>query len=238
MIRHAPKARLAAVIAVLASGAGCADGPIPELRSVNPWVKQQWAEDEKFGRTYYQKVDELAQLRSQAASLTGPKREETVQQLISQLETERSSALRGELIRTLAVFPLPPAQQAIERAASDEAVTVRRVACRALGERKQTSGVPILATAVREDASLDVRLTAAKALGQIPDPTAAQALRPALDDNDPALQNVAMESLAALTGKPYRQSVTAWREYLDGGSPPPVPAPAIAQQLREWWYWY
>lgn len=238
MIRYPPKARLAAVIALLAGGAGCADGPVPELRSVNPWVKQQWAEDEKYGRTYYQKVDELAQLRSQAASLPAPKQEETVQQLITQLDVERSSALRGELLRTLAVFPSGAAQQALERAASDEAVTVRRVACRVLGERKQTSALPILASAVREDASLDVRLTAAKALGQIPDPAAAQALRPALDDNDPALQIVAMESLAALTGKPYRQSVSAWREYLDGGSPPPVPAPAVAQQLREWWYWY
>jgi len=71
------------------------------------------------------------------------------------------------------------------------------------------------------------------------DPAAAQALRVALDENDAALQGVAMQSLSGITGRrEYAGSVAAWREYLDGGNPAPPARPSLAETIQKYWYWY
>src|SRR5215212_6097052 len=49
--------------------AGCADGPIPELARLNPWLTKEWEADEKFTTTYHQKVTDLRALASRASRL-------------------------------------------------------------------------------------------------------------------------------------------------------------------------
>ena len=122
---------------------------------------------------------------------------------------------------------------------TDENPQVRVVACQALGRRQTAKSLESLGKAVAEDTDLDVRLAAARELGRFRDPAAAQALRPALDDRDTALQGIAMDSLRGITGKrEFANSVPTWRQYLDGGNPSPPPAPSIAESLQKYWYWY
>jgi hypothetical protein len=56
----------------------------------------------------------------------------------------------------------------------------------------------------------------------------------ALDDRDPAMQYVGVQSMKALTGKDYGGDVAAWRELAGGGSPPLPPPPSLAERLRGW----
>ena len=96
-----------------------------------------------------------------------------------------------------------------------------------------------LSQAVASDADLDVRVAAARELGKFRDFEAPQALRPALDDRDPALQVAAMQSLETLTGRTnYRNSAATWRQYLDGGNPTPPPGPTVAEVVKQYWSWF
>ena len=232
--------RTALVLASLLPGllAGCADGIIPEMRSLNPWVRQQWAQDEQFGATYHRKVADLAAVRSSAKGLALPEQERVAQELARRLQEEQNSVMRSELLRTMGALDAPTALASIQAALTDEHPQVRVAACKALGRHPSAESLQSLGTVLTTDADLDVRIAAARELGKSSDPAAAKTLRPALDDNDAGLQLVAMDSLRTLTGRTqYGNHVPTWRQYLDGGEPAPPPGPSLAESLRKYWYW-
>jgi HEAT repeat protein len=219
--------------------AGCSDGPIPELRSLNPWVRQQWAEDEEHLATYHRRSADLAALRSQASAMPVDQQANAAAELVQRLQEEQSPVMRAELVRTLGEFGVDSAETAVIAAMSDESSHVRIAASKALGRRPTQIGFQALSRAVADDGNLDVRIAAARELKQFSDFEAPLALRPALDDNDPALQLAAMQSLERLTGRTqYGTSVTTWREYLDGNDPAPPPGPTLAQRWQQLWNWY
>ncbi len=227
------------VVASIAVIGGCADGPIPETRVLNPWVRKQWAEDEQRVTTFHRKVADLVELRTKAPKMSPAEREETSAHLAARFREEKSAALRSEFIRTLAVFRTASAQQALAAGLTDEVAGVRVLACKALGEMPSAEGFQALSHAITNDTDLDVRIAAAQQLGKFRSFEAPKALRPALDDRDPALQVAAMQSLEAVDGHTeYRRNVAVWREHLDGGSPSPPPAPTIAETVRQYMSWY
>jgi HEAT repeats len=228
-----------AIVALAPLLCGCADGPIPETRLLNPWIRKQWLEDEQRVTTYHRKVTDLAELRAKAPRMPPAERDETASQLATRLREEKSPALRGEFLRTLAEFPTPVAQQAIASSVTDEAASVRMLACKALSRKPSAEGFEALSRAVTDDSDLDVRIVAAAELVKFREFNAPQALRPALDDRDPALQLAAMQSLESLAGHPeFRRNVAVWREHLDGGNPTPPPPPSIAETVRQYWSWF
>lgn len=219
--------------------AGCADGPIPETRVLNPWIRKQWEEDERRITTYHRKVADLAELRTKAKSMPIAERDETAAHLAARLREETSPALRGEFVRTLAEFPTPVAEQAVAAAITDESASVRMIACKALGRSPTAEGYQALAQCLTDDKDLDVRVAAARELGNFKGLATPQALRPALDDRDPALQLAAMQSLESIDGHPeFRRNVAVWRQHLDGGSPTPPPAPSVAELVKQYWSWF
>jgi hypothetical protein len=225
--------------ALAAVFAGCADGPIPETKALNPWVRKAWAEDEQRVTTYHKKVADLAELRKKAPHMPPAEQEETSAQLATRLQEEKAPVLRTEFVRTLAEFPTSTAQQAVLAALNDDAPSVRIVACAAAGKQPTTEGFQSLSEIVRSNAELDVRVAAARELGKFRGFNAAPALRPALDDRDPALQLAAVQSLESLEGHTeYRRNVAVWREHLDGGHPSPPPPPSLAELARQYWSWF
>ena len=227
----------AAQLCLAASLVGCADGPIPEMGIMNPWVRKQWDADEAYGPTYHRRVTVLSRWRSQARTLPKPEQEKTSQELAQQFRDERSTAVRAEVLRTLSEFPTYEAQTTLLAAVNDADPKLRAIACGGLGRRQCPESLEALSTALGADTDLDVRLAAARALASFRGPAAAKALAVGLEDNDPALQAVAMESLQSVTGKDYGTSVATWREYLRGGDPPRPPGPSIAQRLYEYRFW-
>jgi hypothetical protein len=226
------------LLAVAASGlAGCADGPVPELARLNPWLTKEWEADERFTATYHRRVDDLRTLAIQAGRMSDDDQQRTVADLGDRLAKEPSAPMRVELVRTLAAFRTPNAETPLLNALNDHQSDVRVMACRALGQRQSDAAMTALAEAVGGDADLDVRIAATRELGRFKDPRATQALALALDENDAALQRVAMDSLRGTTGKDYGHSASAWREFLRGGNPAPPPPITIAERLREYQFW-
>lgn len=242
---HRPLLLLVAGLAVLA--AGCADGLMPEVRSLNPWVRKQWDDDERAITTYHRKAADLAALRSQAGHLPEEQREPIAAQLAARLQEEKAPVLRVQLVRTLGEFQTPSAHSALQASLNDEMATVRIAACKALARHPAGESVELLAKSASGDSDLDVRIAAAESLGKFADSKLpaderkriAQSLRPALDDRDPALQVAAMQSLAAITGRDnFRNDAPTWRQFLDGGNPSPPPPPTVAELLQRSMNWY
>lgn len=217
---------------------GCAEGPFPVLASYNPWVTKDWKEDEKYATTYHTKVTQLAELRGRAPNLPPEEQQRLSTELAVEVQREKAVTMRTELVRTLAAFRTEQARSAIQLAASDADPYVRRAAFMALAQNPDSTSLQILSHALENDTDMDVKLAAARELSKFRDPAAAQALAKVVDDNNPALQQTAMDSLRTVTGKNYGYSASAWREYLQGGTPTPPPSPSIAQRLREdYWWW-
>jgi len=218
---------------------GCADGPIPETKVLNPWVRKQWAEDEQRTTTFHRKVADLAQLRKKAPQMPPGERDDTALQLAARLKEEKTAVMRAEFVRTLAAFPTPIANEAILATVNDEDTSVRVLAIKALSHTPTAEGFQALSQAVTGDPDLDVRVVAARELGKFRGFDATKSLRPALDDRDPALQLAAMQSLESLDGHTeYRRNVAVWREHLDGGNPAPPSGPSIAELARQYWNWF
>jgi HEAT repeat protein len=234
--------RAAVLVAALLApcGAGCSDFPLPELKALNPLVREQWQQDEREVTTYHRKVADLAALRSKARTMPPAEQEQVAFHLSERLREEKSPVLRGELVRTLGEFPAESAKQAVLQSLIDEAPAVRVAACKAMGRHPTADECfQALSRTVTSDADVDVRIAAAHELGKFRGFAAPKALRPALDERDPALQLAVIQSLESLAGhQEYRRHPTTWREFLDGGNPAPPPPPSLADLARQVWYWY
>ena len=227
---------LFAVLPVAGLLAGCQDGPIPENRLLNPWARDQWAEDEKFGATYYKRMEELAAIRGRSGSLPESERERLAQEIMDVFREEPSSAMRSELVRTLSYLSGPTAQSGLGAALVDEDADVRISACQGLSRLQSEESLAQLAkTAAADVEQLDVKIAAVRGLASYQDPAALAALGTALEDANPAIQKAAIDSLAASTGRDYGNSVPAWKEYLAGGNPTKPPGPTLAERIG--WPW-
>lgn len=225
---------LLAILTTLAAMqvAGCADGPIPEIRHLNPWVTKQWVADEEFGPTFYKRLEELQKVRASASSISAAERERLSADIAEVYKAEPSAAMRAELIRAMGDLPTATTQNTLTAAAVDSDPDVRILACRGLGRFKNSDAVQKLCEVVGADSNLDVRLAAVKELGNTKEPAATKALAIAIDENDPALQHAAMVSLRGNTGRDFGKDLLAWRTFAQGGEPKPVEPPSIAEQVK------
>jgi HEAT repeat protein len=103
-----------------------------------------------------------------------------------------------------------------------------------LGAQGDPGTVKNLERTLRADNDQDVRLAATEGLGGIKTPDSIQALSIALEDQDPALQFVAVESLKSVSGQDFGGDVRAWRQYATGQDPAIQERPvSLAEQIRK-----
>jgi HEAT repeat protein len=178
------------------------------------------------------RVDTIRQLAAQADQTNSPGQRELTDQLARQIQIEPDALVRKAIIQAMAEFQTPLAQQVLEAALNDSAMAVRIAACQSLGKRGDAQSVDSLAKSLRDDREIDVRLAAAEALGNIKTPESEKALIIALDDRDPAMQYVGVESMKSITGEDYGGDVKVWRQVAAGEAPLHAKAPSIATRLR------
>jgi HEAT repeat protein len=147
-------------------------------------------------------------IRREAAYALGETHSRTaVARLAELLSGDKEAAVRGAAAVALgqigdetAVTALSQALSGIKKkkaAPADE--FLMRAAAHSLGQIRSRAGLPALIAALSGDQNpLDVRREAAAALGLIGDPSAAPALRAALDSSDPYLAEAARRALRQL----------------------------------------
>lgn len=194
-----------------------------------------WPFPERELTTYHtpaMRVDAIHEFAMRSSGIDSPDQREITDQLARQIQVEPDPLVRQAVVGAITEFHTPMSQQVLEAGLSDENEAVRIACCRALGRRAEAISVAGLANAMRIEKDVDVKLAAAEALGKIKSPESIQALVIALDDRDPAMQYVGVQSLKAITGRDYGPDVQAWRQVATGGTPPAPAAPSVAQRLK------
>ena len=134
------------------------------------------------------------------------------------LSAEADPHLRITILQSLAKLQSPKALAAISGAATDKDPAVRVTACRLLGQAGAAQATAQLDELLTADSSLDVRLAAAEALGNLPSRQAALALLEGIDDPDVALRFRCRESLKKLTGTDHAADLAGWRHEIQTAS--------------------
>lgn len=181
----------------------------------------------------------------------GTKQEQdmVVNLLVTAAKSERQPLCRLAAIESLGHFQDPRAAEGLKDAfyAADnfasETTTIIRCQClTALGETKNPGAVDLLVKIVREPTALgseqerqqqlDLRIAAARALGNFNQPQGVEALVHVLDtEKDIALRDRAHESLQVATGKKLPPDAKAWEEALH-------PGPETAQPAKKGLGWF
>lgn len=209
----------------LAAAGGCTSLSYPQM----------WPFPEHDRTTYHtpsMRVDAVRQFAERSTHVDSPEQQKLTDQLARQIQIEPDPLVRLAVVETIAEFRTSMAQQVLEAGLDDEDHAVRIACCQVLGSRGDAASIPKLAAVLRSDQGVDVRLAATAALGKIKSPESMPALLAALDDRDPALQYVGVQSMKSVTGKDYGPNVEAWRQVATGGTPPAEEVPSIAQRIR------
>lgn len=205
------------VFSVLGCLVGCHDGPLYALKHANPYfTMRQWAADEKIGVTDHTRREELLSLAKTMPSLP-PERQQYWSQHLTQIFTHDENAeMRRLSVLAAGKSKAPDVLPLIEQALDDESVKVRMEACRALGNRPDEDAARLLASVLGKTQDQDVKHAAIAAIGNHQNSIAADSLKLALQDRDPATQALVIDSLRRHTGKNYGTDPQTWIAALDG----------------------
>lgn len=207
-IRNIWKPSRLAVCGLVLCCASCMSNPFASKPSATP------ADIARFGPTANQRILDLKAIR-EAGPGTDPAVHETkATELARKIQAERDPLVRAQIIRTIEIYPTRLTSAVLHAATNDPEPAVRIACADAWGKRNTDEAVEHLSELFKKDESIDVRIAATKALGATKNQGAIEKLAPALEDKDPALQLVAVESLKSLTGADLGYDVNKWREYL------------------------
>jgi HEAT repeat protein len=216
---------------LLAALAGCAGGQWSDsAKSLAFWNTEKTPEV----RTRADQLKELRELAKELPSARSPEQEQASLDLARTIRTETDPIVRAQMVRTIGACNTQVASLVIAAGVKDTSSQVRIAACDALGLRGGGEPVRLLSEVLTSDTDIDVRLAAARALGEIRDPSAAQALTAALEDPNPALQARGMRSLERVTRQDFGNDVAAWQQYLRGETPQ-LRTQSIAARFRQLW---
>jgi hypothetical protein len=213
---------------------GCVEGPLGRFAQLNPMIRKQWAEDEKYGPTFHRRLADLRGLRAVAARLDPQKKEDIARDVAQHLPAETNPVIRAEMVAILGELGTGSCPPALRVAIADSDKDVRIAACRASAKLGENDGLPILIALMEQETDVDVRLAVIAELGRFSDQMAVNMLGNALDDNDPAIQHMAVQSLKTSTRRDYGDSIPAWRDYVQGREPQLPPAPSLAERIANW----
>ncbi len=216
---------------LLAVLAGCSSSRPAFVDNLWPFEQQQLASVQ----TPAQRIEKLQAVAALASSTSAADQVRTTAELAQQIQAESDPLIREEIVRAIAQFQTPLAASVVAAGLNDADSSVRIACCQAIAERGDADAVAKLGAVIGGDTDVDVRLAAAKALGNFKGPDVTAALAIGLEDQDPALQYQTVQSLRQSTGKNFGQDAKAWREFVRGGTPVPPKSISVAQRLQGLW---
>ena len=216
----------------LPSIAGCVDGPLYELKKLNPIIQQQWREDRERGPGYFQRVDEMRLLASQFPSMEPQERAKWINFLSTLAPTETSPEIRREAVVALSqVIQEPGSAEAIMKLSQDKNEKVRLEVAKSLRSHVTPETTQTLLAMASSDSSDNVKLSAIRALGPHKSDEVKQFLAKQISKSNPAYQESASVALRDFTGKDFRGDVGLWKRYLNGENVEPT-EPTLYEAVR------
>ncbi len=222
----------------LVSLAGCTDGLLYKMKTINPYYRKEWDKDREYGVTFNDQVEEIKFLQSRLGSMDEAKKSswaEVLERLIKgdgKVQKDSSPELRTLAVQTIANIPGPATIRALNSASTDESEKVRLAACEAWRNVKGVDAKNMLMTLARNPKETpSIRRAATNALSEFSDEDVKSTLSTILDDKSPALQYQAAMSLKKITGRDYGGDIDAWREYMQGKD---VPEPEKSMMATFW----
>lgn len=179
-------------------------------------------------------VEEKAELSDGTDSAA---QQELVKSLAMKLPSENDPLVREAILKSCSAYRTPLAKKALIAGLQDENRYVRQTCCIELGNMKAAEAVDELSRVAQADEVFDVRLAAAKALGETGSSAAQKGLVAVLEDSNPAMQLTGVEAMRNLTGQDLGNNVAAYAAIAKGESPAAVqaaqPVTAVANR-RDW----
>lgn len=229
-VRHAKRMLALGLCLLLAGASGCAQtSPRKWYDPLGLFAKKQEEPTIKV-KTSVERIKILQELAKQAPKMAPAEQQRASEEIATALSNgnEDDILVRAQMLRTIAVIPTPLAGRILAAGLQDSDRDVRVACCEAWGTRGGDEAVRLMMETFGGDTDLDVRLAAARTLGVLKDAKAVPTLGGALDDQNPAIQYRAIESLRQITGKSY-SDIKEWREFVQGKEPE---QPSIAGRLR------
>lgn len=211
-------------IATITQLTGCADGPLWKAGKYVPWARNQWAAEEQIADTLFSRKRKMSEA---VASVQGAPVED--QQRVAQTISEvvlRDPVLLLRLhgVDLLGKLNCPLAIETLRNASNDNNADIRIAAIKSWQRMSPEVAIPQFQNIIGTDTNIDVRLAATRALGNFNGQQAVSAVSLALDDNDPALQLRAAESLQRITGESLGRDISQWQQYVNNVKPVPYQA--------------
>lgn len=157
-------------------------------------------------------IRRLNALAERASQMSEVEASEAARALNREMQANPPLAVKMAMVQVLGRLETPASIEGLRMAVADEAPRLREEACRALAKIDSPAAMDLLTETAAGDTNSDVKLAAVRGLGRYRNPRALQTLGRALDDRDPAVQYLAMESLERVTGERLGQDVRKWKE--------------------------
>ncbi len=213
----------------MAGLSGCETGLLAKKNWNNPFAQTDTSYKEAYGATPAQVSRQIRNLGDNAAKMTESERQSACGELINRYSKESDPLIRREMVYALGSFPDPYSLPGLRAAIQDSDPFVRVETCRAWSRRSSAEALDVLAGIAQADDNVDVRQAAVKGLRRFQSPEAVRVLGSLLNERDPALQYLAIQSLKGATGQDLGDDVRKWNAYIasnyGGTSPSAAPGP-------------
>ena len=207
----------------LSTVVGCVDGPLYELKRLNPVVQKQWKQDRERGPVYSQRVDELRLVGRRLPKMQPDEQAKWINTISTVVETETSPDIRREAVLALAeVSQQPIAAETIMKLSKDKNDKVRLAVSQSLRKQLTPEATQTLLAMATSDKDESVRLSAVESLGPHKSDDVKQFLAKQLNDRSPAMQYSTSLALKEFTGKDFKGDVSLWKRHLNGENVEPV----------------
>jgi hypothetical protein len=159
-------------------------------------------------------------------------REQIAGELAAQYPRESDPNLRVEMVLAVGKFPSVGGLTMLRQAAKDVSPDVRLATCHGLSHYHSSECIATLRDLVTRDASGDVRQAAIRALGETHDQGAVAILGPLLEDRDPTIQYLAVNSLRQVSPQDLGPDVERWQQYVKSGTVPPAKSVSFTERVK------
>jgi len=160
-------------------------------------------------------------------------KERLVKVLGAVLENDEDTLTRCYAATAIAKIGVTSGVKYLRSALKDRQYMVRWDAVKALARMKAVEARGDLTRVARNDPSVDVRVAAVQALGELKCRESIPDLIGFLSDDEESVVLAAQRSLVKATGRDFGLNQEAWRNWWEKGAPPEKPKPA-AKQKRRW----